>query len=137
MDAIVFPPEWSALGGPHVRWELLAELRELSDPAETSRWLNLDPTCPVIGFDQTLHFFFDDHEFNQAEIGQSLFDDIEVDTVLELVMAIDRVAGRGRKQISSQDALNHWAWPEVERAALRAFQHLRKRGEPKFEESKT
>ena len=114
----------------------MAELRELSDPVETSRWLRLDPAGPIIGFDQTLHFFFDDHEFNSAEIGLSLFDDIEVDTVLAVTIALDRVAGPGRKQISNQDALNHRDWLEVERAALRAFDYLRKRGEPKFEESK-
>jgi hypothetical protein len=137
MSAIAFPSEWQALGQPHVRWELLAELRELSDPFETSRWLKPDAGGPIIGFDQTVHFFFDDHEFDQSAIGQSLFDQIEVDTVLAVVMAVDRVAGSRSTQISSQEALNHPAWPDVEQAAQRAFQYLRKRGAPFFEESRS
>lgn len=124
MTSLVFPSSWSSLKHPHVRWELLEELAELADPHQTARWLAPDPNGPVIGIDQTVHFFFDDHDFDLSEIGCSLFDEAEVRVVAVVLDAITQVIGPGKALASNREILSHPAWPQVEQAARDALDRL-------------
>jgi len=134
MTTVVFPPSWSSLKHPHVRLNLLLELAELADPVQTARWLTSDPKGPVRGFHETVHFFFDDHVFNPEEIGWSLFDESEVESVTALVEDLDVILN-AKKDCDDRFALSHPNWSLVESAARRALDRLQRYGIPFWDEA--
>ena len=136
--AIDYPAAWADLKYPWVRSELLGRLAELAEPIETAKWLNPNPTGPIIiGIDQQIHFFFDDHSFGEEAIGFELFDHAEVQAVASVTQPIETILvawkeARGETQddyfLSNRFFLIHPLWPTVVHAAAHAFQTLSARG---------
>ena len=129
--AWTYPSTWRDLRHPWVRAALLAYLDELADPHETARWLQ-PPGDDVAGIDQTIHFFFDDHDYGDEpslELGHSLLDPAEVAAVHAVTQAIDAILKRNR---DGDDAYfpSHPLWGEVVDAARTAAALLREAGEP-------
>jgi hypothetical protein len=112
-----------------VRAELLLDLAELADPRATAKWLAPDPNGPIIGMKQTMHFFFDDHDFDNGAIGWSLFDDREVRAIDSLKVAIESVFLSDR---GGDDAayLSSPLWQAVVHAAREAHALFGEKGHP-------
>jgi hypothetical protein len=127
--SVQYPSGWCVLGAPQFRLELLLTLGELADPRQTERWRNPDPAGPVIGIDQTIHFLFDDHDFDAGEIGWSLFDEAELTAVSRVIDEIEAILVTNR---NAKDAyfLDHTRWPAVEQAAKAALDQLQAKGLP-------
>jgi len=106
---------------------------ELADPRETAKWLNPDPHGPIIGIDQTIHFFFDDHDCDDEAIGCWLFDHSEVQAVIAIRRAIDAILDTAT-DVDADDRyfLSHPLWPTVVAAASDALAVLTPKGVPSF-----
>lgn len=111
-----YPSDWASLRHPWVRAELLDYLGELIDPAETAKWLRPDPQGPIIGIEQTFHFFFDDHDFDAGEIGYSLFDQDEVAAIARVKEMLEAIHVRNTTG-DNRYFLEHPKWPLVISAA--------------------
>lgn len=122
-----FPDNWSRLKYPWQRFELIDSLDELRDPARTARWLDKDPNGPIVGIDETFHFFFDDHDFDAGAIGYSLFDDHEVTLIAGVKNGLQAILETNK---DGDDAyfLAHPLWPDVVIAAEAAYSHLARSG---------
>jgi hypothetical protein len=127
-----YPSAWSSLRYPWVRAELLEYVAELCDPAATANWLKPDPQGPIIGIDQTFHFFFDDHDFDAGEIGYSLFDEEEVAAIVGIKGALNAIHVTN-KAGDDRYFLEHPLWPSVLDAARTARDLLSAKGVATFE----
>jgi len=80
----------------------------------------------VAGIDQSIHFLFDDHEFDESDVGFSLFDTEETRAVSAVKSALDRLIVA---LPSGQDAeyVSHAMWPQVTAAAAAAHGLLSRR----------
>ncbi len=71
------------------------------------------------GIDETFHFFFDDHDFDESDIGRVFFDHAEVTAVEVVKAALDAlllaVGDRG-----DADFIQHPLWSNVTNAARAA-----------------
>lgn len=114
-----YPSAWNSLRYPWVRAELLEHLAELCDPAATAKWLKPDPNGPIIGIDQTFHFFFDDHDFDPAEVNGSLFDEEEAAAIASVKDALNAIHVTNRTG-DDRYYLGHSLWPDVVNAAGKA-----------------
>jgi hypothetical protein len=123
----VYPDGWARLTLPNVRAELLGRLTELCDPAQTALWLAKDPNGPIVGIDETFHFFFDDHDFDDGDVGSALFDEGEVRIIAAVKDSLDAILETNR---NGDDAyfLGHPLWPKVVAAAEIAYDHLPQHG---------
>lgn len=122
-----YPSAWSSLRYPWVRAELLEYLAELCDAAETTKWLKLAPQGPIIGIDQTFHFFFDDHDFDAGDISYSLFDEEEVAAIAEVKQQLNAIHVTN-KAGDDRYFLDHPLWPSVVVAARTARDLLSAKG---------
>ena len=122
-----YPLGWDSLRYPWVRVELLAYLAELIDPAKTTKWLDRDPHGPVIGIEQTFHFFFDDHKFDAGDEGHSLFDEGEVAAIAAVKDALEAIHVTNRNG-DDRHFLEHSKWPLVINAAATAHALMSTRG---------
>src|ERR1700761_5307333 len=86
-----YPSSWSALRYPWFRAELLACLEELSAPDPRPLWEAERKRGLISDIDQVIHFFFDDHDFDEADIGYTLLDDVEVTHIASLKRALDQI----------------------------------------------
>ena len=130
--SVRYPPAWSALQYPWVRAELLNCLAEICDPAETAKWLTPDPHGPIIGIHQTIHFFFDDHDFDAGDIGYSLFDGEEVTAIARVKDALNSILVT-KKSGDDRYYLEHPLWHSVIDAAEKARDALSTKGVATFE----
>jgi hypothetical protein len=126
-----YPASWANLEFPWVRDELILYLEELADPAATAKWLNPDPKGPIIGIDQTFHFFFDDREFGPHSVGWTLFDLEEVAAISKVTVELDSILQTNRKG-DDRYFLSHPRWPKVASAAAQARELLAGKGLPVF-----
>jgi len=124
---VCYPPNWSSLRYPWVRAELLDYLAELGDPSATAKWLKPDPQGPIIGIDQTFHFFFDDYDFSAGQIGYSLFDEEEVAAIASVKQALEAIFTTN-KAGDDRYFLEHPQWAPVVSAAVRAHAKLSTKG---------
>jgi hypothetical protein len=108
---------------PHVRSELQAYLSELrvDDPRPT--WRSDRERGMVSGIDLMFHFFFDDHDFDETEIGITLLNRDEARSLTELKDALDAVLNAvGDK--GDDDFVLHPLWLRVRQAAAAASEQL-------------
>ncbi len=80
----------------------------------------------VSGIDQVIHFFFDDHDFDDTEIGISLLDANEVALVQGVRTALDTLLKKLPRG-SDDDFVGHRFWPKVTDAARAAHQEIASR----------
>jgi hypothetical protein len=71
------------------------------------------------GIDQVIHFFFDDHDFDETDIGVSLLDQAEVALLQSLKCALDQVIQKLPRGGDDQ-YVGHPLWPTVRAAAAAA-----------------
>jgi len=136
--SVSYPQSWRSLTLPNVRYELVDALEELSNASRTAAWRSPDPNGPVVGIESIVHFFFDDLDWGDHSIGQSLFDADELAAVqavaskLEAILATTPGAAKQfwRGSISDQNAyfIDHPLWPGVQRAAEAASSLLSVKG---------
>jgi hypothetical protein len=116
------PPSWATLAWPWVRRELLINLEDLSVPDPRERWQKERAEGLASGIGEVIHFFFDDHDFEQ-ELGLSLFDGSELEAIIELKNALDAIS----KELPKPDDdayVNHRLWVEVTRHSDSALKSL-------------
>ena len=106
----------------HVRQELVLYLTELAadDPRKT--WNQERQQGLASGIDEVFHFFFDDHDFDDTEIGHVFLDRNEAATIARVKRALDAVlqaVGDG----DDDDFVQHPLWRSVT-AEARAAQSL-------------
>jgi hypothetical protein len=112
----------SPLVAPYLRDELRSYLSELAadDPRAVWRRDRLEGLSS--GIDDVFHFFFDDHDFDEGDVGVVFFDPQEVAAVGAVKQALDallKVVG----DKSDEDFIQHHLWVNVT-AAARAAQEL-------------
>lgn len=119
-----YPPSWSGLRRPWQRAELLAFL------ADAQRRSGYQDTAEV---KLLVNFIFDDHDFNPAshQLGLTLLDREEVETVAAFVAALDSAVGPRQKLLSEIAAED---WLAVAETAARARARLLKHGDSWFED---
>lgn len=106
-----------------MRLELIGRLSELRADDPRLLWAAECKRGLVANIDQVFHFFFDDHDFDQSDIGVTLFDNDEVKAIKSLKAALDNVlAAVGDAR--DDEFLDHPLWPEVRRAATEAHSRL-------------
>lgn len=124
---IHYPLAWATLQHPWVREELLGYLAELADPRETEKWFNPDPRGEAAGIDQQFHFFFDDHDFDDTDVGYSLLDRDEVVAIGHVKAALQAIHATNRNG-DSRYFVKHRLWPRVMNAAFTAHAILSAKG---------
>lgn len=113
----------TSLARPQVRQELLLYLAELAEDDPQAIWRAERERGLSSGIDEVFHFFFDDHDFDEAAVGDVLLDRSEVAAVGAVKHALDAVL------ISVGDRsdgafIRHPLWPNVTRAAQSARAQL-------------
>ena len=63
-----FPASWEELKHPWTRRELLTLLDELTVEDPCKLWTEQRRRGLVIGFDEVVHFLFDDHDLDTGDI---------------------------------------------------------------------
>jgi len=115
-----YPASWAALRHPWVRQELVGQLEDLSAPDPRPIWKEERNRGLVAGIDQTIHFLFDDHDFDASDIGFSLFNTAEMHAVSTVKSALDpliAVLPDGQ----DDEYVSHPIWPRVRAAATAAL----------------
>ena len=113
----------AALAQPHVRSELREYLLELQASDPRSVWQAERERGLISGIDQVFHFLFDDHDFDESDIGLSLCDVKEV----ELISALKTVLESILDEVGDADDavfVTHPHWPQVRRAAEQANMYM-------------
>src|SRR5262245_8245522 len=86
------------------------------------------PKGPIIGIDQVLHFFFDDHDFDERDASFFLFSG-ELPSIRH-VMSLLEVVHYSNRIGDNHYFLSHPTWVRVEKAAADAYQILAEKGLP-------
>jgi hypothetical protein len=116
----------SDLAWPELRRELLHYLSELCADDPRLVWQEECRRGLASGIDEVFHFFFDDHDFDESEIGLVLLDQAEVAVMEAVKSALDdvlAVVGDVGDDLFVQDPL----WPAVRVAANDAHRLLASR----------
>lgn len=114
-----YPPRWAGLRYPWQRAELLCYLEELTVPDPRERWAADGREGRISGIDEVIHFFFDDHDFDQGDIGASLFDIAEVALVQSIKSELDWIIQQ-LPHGGDDEYVTHAHWPAVTAAAVAA-----------------
>ena len=104
------------LSAPQLREELRSYLTELATDDPRRIWQKERLEGLSSGIDDVFHFFFDDHDFDESNIGRVFFDHAEVAAVGGVKSALEAllpVVGTGGDNDFIQDRL----WPNVTNAA--------------------
>jgi hypothetical protein len=106
----------SSLAAPQLRKELGHYLGELAAEDPRTIWQQERQEGLSSGIDEVLHFFFDDHDFDEGDIGVVFLDPEEVAAVGAVKRALDAVLKVvGDK--SDDDFIEHRLWVNVTAAA--------------------
>ena len=105
---------------PWVRAELIAYLRELAVSDPRPIWAEEFQRGLVAGIDQVIHFFFDDHDFDTANVWATVNAATEVEAVGAVKLALDRLVA-AHPHGGDDDYVLDPAWREVTRAAISAL----------------
>ena len=101
------------------RAQIVLYIKELAadDPKEV--WRKERERGLVSGIDQIFHFFFDDNNFDEAAIGESLLDGEEVTTINEVKALLDEMLV---DLPNGDDAafVSHHLWPRLRAKAQEA-----------------
>lgn len=114
-----YPTAWAGLRYPWQRAELLIYLEELAGAHPQHRWATERRQNKASGIDEVIHFLFDDHDFDEADIGASLLDLSEV----ALVQAVKDELGQIIAELprgADADYVAHCRWSAVAGAAAAA-----------------
>lgn len=114
-----YPPSWAELSYPWQRAELLLYLEELAAPDPRRQWAADSRAGYVCGIDQVIHFFFDDHDFDEGDVGVSLLDQAEVALVQAVKHQLDRIIQQ-LPNGGDDEYVAHRDWPAVTAAAVAA-----------------
>ncbi len=74
----------------------------------------------MVGFDEVIHFFFDDHVFDAGEIGRSLFDAGEVRLIDAVKAPLNRICD-DLPEGDDKQSVAHPQWEEVRRSSAIAL----------------
>lgn len=112
-----------ALTQPHIRRELQTYLSELRAIDPLSLWNAERERGLASGIDAVFHFFFDDHDFDEAAVGISLHDLDEVRLVNALMQTLNVVIDDVG---DADDAtfVSHPLWHHVREAAAAAASRM-------------
>ena len=121
-----YPSTWMALQHPWTRSELLALLDELRAPDPSKLWAEMRARGLACGFDEAIHFFFDDHDFDESDVGFSLFDSEEVRLIGELKMPLGRICD-DLPEGDDLQSISHPSWPDVRIRSEAALAAMRER----------
>ena len=114
-----FPPSWSPLKHPWNRRDLLAYLDDLASEAPLAVWAEERQWGAVSGFDQIIHFLFDDVILDDEGIGYSLFDESEDRLIGDLKEPLSTICD-DLPNGSDEESVGHPLWDEVRRRAATA-----------------
>lgn len=115
-----FPPSWVSLQCPWMRRDLLTTLNELCTDEPCRLWSNQREEGLVVGFDEVIHFFFDDHDFDERQIGGSFFDAGEVRLIDAVKAALNRICN-DLPEGDDKQSVAHPQWEEVRRSSAIAL----------------
>jgi hypothetical protein len=112
-----------SLTQPALRNELLSYLHELEADDPRVIWREDRDRGLASGINEVFHFFFDDHDFDNADVGAALRNSDEVAAIcavkVALGTALDALGDAG------DDAfVQHSLWQDVRRAAAEASNRL-------------
>ncbi|HYE47873.1 MAG TPA: hypothetical protein VEA44_19050 [Caulobacter sp.] len=116
----------TGLTHPGVRSHLVTFLEELAHPDPRPLWAAQTAAGFVSDLDQVYHFFFDDHDLDDRDIGRVLLDVAEVEAIAGLKAALEALLELLPKG-SDDQYVEHVRWPEVTRAARHALEILERR----------
>jgi hypothetical protein len=113
----------SGLKLPNVRRELILYLAELAVDDPRATWQAERQQGLWSGIDEVFHFFFDDHDFDETDVGAVFFDRSEVEIVAAVKRALEAVllvvGNRG-----DDEFVQHALWPNVTHTARAAREQL-------------
>jgi hypothetical protein len=118
-----YPLRWSALAYPWIRAELLLCLDELSSADPRQSWRAEIAQGLIAGVDQVIHFLFDDHDFDERDVGLSLLDLREVAAMGSVKIALSRLVD-ALPHGGDDDYATHPLWRTVREAAVAARKAL-------------
>jgi hypothetical protein len=108
---------------PQLRRELLSYLGDLSVADPRQVWTKDRDQGLISDIDQVFHFFFDDHDFDETEIGRSLWDEREVKLIHAVKGALEAIL-QDFPDGDDNDFVEHPLWPEVRQSAIAAAVEL-------------
>jgi hypothetical protein len=108
---------------PQLRRELLSYLGDLSVADPRQVWTKDRDQGLISDIDQVFHFFFDDHDFDETEIGRSLWDEREVKLIHAVKGALEAIL-QDFPDGDDNDFDEHPLWPEVRQSAIAAAVEL-------------
>lgn len=102
----------ASLTNPENREELILYLKELAAEYPEELWRKEREKGLASGIDPIFHFFFDDNDFDESAIGESLLDMEEAKTVEEIKALLDAMLVDLPK---GDDAafVSHHLWPRL------------------------
>ena len=112
-----------SLSLPHVRRDLQHYLQELQAEDPRKIWKRERENGLVPGIDQVFHFFFDDHPFDEADVGAVFINREELEVVEGLKRALDDVLEAVGDE-GDDEFVRHPLWQNVTRAADNASRRL-------------
>jgi hypothetical protein len=121
-----YPASWAILKHPWTRRDLLLSLEALTWGNPMELWADQRREGLVVGFNEVIHFFFDDHDFDADDVGFSLFDEREV----ALIAAVKGPLNSICIDLPNGDDLQsvrHPMWAEVSCASSNALAQMRPR----------
>lgn len=108
---------------PHVRRQLKLYLNELKAEDPRPIWQQEREKGLASGIDQVFHFFFDDHPFDEADVGAVFVNPEELEAVESVKRALDDVLEAvGDK--GDDEFVQHPLWQMVTRSAYNASGRL-------------
>src|SRR4051812_15361443 len=111
-----YPASWDGLSHPWTRRDLLTLLDELTIEEPCKLWAKQRSEGKVVGFDEAIHFFFDDHDFDAGDIGLSLFDENEVRLLNNLKEPLGTICD-DLPDGNDFESVGHPLWGEVRKQA--------------------
>ena len=117
------PSAWKDLRFPWQRTELLGYLEELSSRDPLQQWAKERREGLISGIDETIHFFFDDHDFDPSDVGVCLMDLGEVELIQAVKSALNRII-QERPNGGDAEYVGHPNWAAVQAAAKAAHREL-------------
>ena len=117
------PAAAHSLSLPHVRREREHHLNELQAADPRQIWEQERQEGLVSVIDQVFHFFFDDHDFDEADIGAVFVNRDELAAIERIKQALDAVLD-AVGDVGDDEFVRHPLWHNVTRAAVSASRQL-------------
>ncbi|WP_338503760.1 hypothetical protein V6R86_08650 [Sphingomonas kaistensis] len=111
------------LSMPHRRSEMVLYLHEMASSDPRTLWSAQREKGLAAGIDEVFHFFFDDNDLDETDIGVTLLNHTEVAAIQHLKAALEIVLG----SVGNGDDIaftGHPMWQQVSAAASNALEQL-------------